>query len=182
MYGRRAVSPCTVWRASLQPASPLQRGSAEMRVFDLLLRLSSPFTSSRFLDGVHAHSTSCTCLRCGVVAPILTLSVMNSNCPSDDKAVAENSPRIIKGMGEVERVFDRLFKVRALLVARAFWRMCLTGLSRCLCLRKEGHRGVVAGGSPLAGSDASDALFLSISSSSFLLCCHSGKGAMKHYG
>lgn len=36
---------------------------------------------------------------------------MNSNCPGDDNAVAENSQRIIKGMGEVERVFDRLFKV-----------------------------------------------------------------------
>lgn len=174
---------CTAGQPAASLAAPAGKRFAETCVFDL------PSTSAllsfyffHFLDSVHTHSTSCTCLRCGVVAPILTLSVMNSNCPSDDKAVAENSPRIIKGMGEVERVFDRLFKVRVFLVVRAFWRMCLTGSSRRLCLRKEGHRSAVPGGSPLAGSDASDALFLSISSSSFLLCCHSGKGAMKHYG
>lgn len=152
-----------------------------MRVFDL------PSTSAllsyffHFFDSVHTHSTSCTCLRCGIVASILTLSIMNSNCPSDDKAAAENSPRIIKGMGEVERVFDRLFKVHVFVVARALWRMCLTGLSRCLCLMKEGHRSAAPGGSPLAAAMPL-MLFLSISSSSFLLCCHSGKGAMKHYG
>lgn len=84
--------------------------SVELNAFDLLYffsLLSLPALS----DSQHTHSTSCTCLRYSVVAPILTLSIMNSNCPSDDKAVAEYSESTIKGMGEMERVSDRLFKV-----------------------------------------------------------------------
>lgn len=48
---------------------------------------------------------------------------MNSNCPGDDNAVAENSERTIKGMGEMERVSDRLFKVCVSLCVRALMRV-----------------------------------------------------------
>ena len=93
-------------------------------------------------------------------------------------AVSENSEQIIK---EMERMFDRLFKVCVCVFMK--------DLSRCVFARvfvlrrKKGHRSdIVPGRSPPECRDASDALFLSISSSSSLLCCHSGKGAMKHYG
>lgn len=65
-------------------------------------------------------------------------------------------------------VFDRLVTVH----------VCVFVLRR-----KKGHRSdIVPSRSPLECRDGSDALFLSVSSSSSLLCCHSGKGAMKHYG
>lgn len=59
---------------------------------------------------------------------------MNSNCPCDDSAVAENSERTIKGMGRVERVFDSLFDVCVSFYVSVFMRVLDRLVTVCVCV------------------------------------------------